>query len=172
VEQTRVPRRRHLITRTWHRADPGSEYDQLMIGWHHLSDLIGRWEGDEQLSATPWTDAGTARGQLSIVAGPGGGLILDYIEIGTEGPTLTAHGVLAGDQWWWFDSYGFIPTFIGTAQWVDDDDELVLERKSLRGRTITGLMLADGHLHHRIDTATPVEAELIPLLRGDYHRVD
>jgi hypothetical protein len=143
-----------------------------LIGWHQISGLIGRWEGDEQLSATPWTDAGTARGQLSIVAGPGGGLIIDYAEIRGDGPTMTGHGVLAADQWWWFDSYGFIPTFAGTAQWLDD--ELVLERRSIRGHTVTVLRLDGGRLEQRVDTASSpeVQSELVPLLRGHYHRVN
>jgi hypothetical protein len=138
-----------------------------MIGDDQLSALIGEWTGDEQLSATAWTTAGTARGMLSIVAGPGGGLLVDYAEE-RDGARMTGHGVLSGEGWWWFDSYGFTPVTPGTAAWKDG--ELILERRSDRGRTVTVLRIAGGRLEQRIDSAVPADAPLVPLLRGTYAR--
>lgn len=140
-----------------------------MIRSDQLTALIGSWAGEEQLSATAWTAAGTAHGQLSIVAGPDGGLLVDYAEQ-RDGATMTGHGVLAGDGWWWFDSYGFLPALPGTVEWRDG--ELLLERRSDRGRTMTTLGVTGGRLEHRIDTAVPADGPLVPLLRATYARQD
>jgi hypothetical protein len=138
-----------------------------MISDDQLSGLLGGWTGEERLSATAWTAAGTAQGTLSISAGPGGGLLIDYAE-DRDGARMAGHGVLAGDGWWWFDSYGFIPATPGTAAWRDG--ELVLERRSDRGRTVTVLRIVGGYLEQRIDTAVPADAPLVPLLRASYAR--
>jgi hypothetical protein len=139
-----------------------------MIDEDQLSHFLGEWAGEEQLSATAWTAAGTANGMLSITSGPGGGLLIDYAEE-RDATRMTGHGVLSGDGWWWFDSYGFTPMMAGTAAWRDG--ELVLERRSDRGRTVTVLGMAGGCLQQRIDTATPAQEPLLPLLRGSYHRL-
>jgi hypothetical protein len=133
-----------------------------------LTALLGHWEGDEELSATAWTEAGTARGTLCVAAGPGGGLVLDYAE-DRDGTTMTAHGVVFGDGWWWFDSYGFTPTAPGTAEWRGD--ALILTRRSDRGRTVTALRCAHGRLEQHMDAAVPADSPLVPLLRGSYTRV-
>lgn len=138
-----------------------------MISDNQLSVLLGEWAGDERLFATPWTGAGTARGSLSFGRGPGGGLVVDYAEE-RGGTAMTAHGIVAGDGWWWFDSLGFTPAAPGTAEWRDD--ALVLERRSERGRTVTVFQVRDGHLEQRIDTAVPAGSPLVPLLRGRYER--
>lgn len=131
--------------------------------------MLGAWQGDEELSATAWTEAGKALGTISLAAGPNGGLILDYAEE-RDGTTLTGHGVVFGDGWWWFDSFGFTPTAPGTAEWRGN--ELVLTRRSDRGRTVTVLRIQDGRLEQRIDTAVPADGPLVPLLRGSYTRTD
>jgi hypothetical protein len=59
-----------------------------------------------------------------------------------------------------------VPTSPGTARW--QDQRLVLERSSVRGRTVTTLELVGGNLVQRIETAVPAEGELIPLLHGGY----
>ena len=140
-----------------------------MSGDDRLSAMFGVWEGDEELSATAWTDAGKARGAISVQAGPGGGLILDYAE-DRDGVTMTGHGVVFGDGWWWFDSYGFTPAEPGTAEWRDN--ELVLTRHSGRGRTVIVLRIRDERLEQEIDTAVPADGPLAPLLRGTYMRKD
>jgi hypothetical protein len=134
-----------------------------------LSAMLGAWEGEEELFATAWTAAGTARGKLSVAAGPGGGLIVDYTE-DRDGAMMTAHGVVSAGGWWWFDSYGFTPAAPGTAEWRDGD--LVLTRSSERGRTVTVLRVLDGRLEQEVDTAGPADGPLVPLLRGRYARQD
>ena len=152
----------------WHSgsgAAPGKLWG--MSSDDQLAAMLGAWEGDEELSATAWTEAGKARGTISVNAGPSGGLILDYAE-DRDGATMTGHGVVFGTGWWWFDSYGFTPAAPGTAEWRDG--QLVLVRSSERGRTVTVLRLRDGRLEQEIDTAVPADGPLVPLLRGSYTR--
>jgi len=139
-----------------------------MISDNQLSQLHGRWAGDEQLFPTPWTQAGQASAVLELGPGPGGALLLDYVET-RAGSTLSGHGVVVAGAWWWFDSYGYVPTTPGTAGW--DGGELSLVRTSERGRTTTTLSVVDGVLEQRIDTAVPADAEAVPLLRGSYTRI-
>ncbi|MFD4958102.1 hypothetical protein [Microbacterium sp. NPDC058389] len=130
--------------------------------------LVGNWTGEEELFATAWTAAGTARGSIAVRPGPDG-IHLDYVET-HDGGRLDAHAVVAGGGFWWFDSYGFVPQTPGTAAW--EDDTLVLDRRSDRGRTVMRLRAADGRLAVELDTAVPADAEPAPLVRGSYERTD
>lgn len=131
-----------------------------------MSGLVGRWSGEEDVSATAWTAAGRARGELTIVSGPGG-LIVDYAETRADG-AMVGHGVVAGDGWWWFDSYGFVPHVPGTATW--DDGVLTLERRSERGRNVMTLSADDGRLTMRLSAASPADGDLRQLVVGAYVR--
>jgi len=130
--------------------------------------MLGDWSGEEQLFPTPWTAAGTARGALTVEPGPGG-VLLDYVELQDEGHLL-AHAVVAGTGFWWFDSYGFVPQAPGSATW--DDETLVLDRRSDRGRTIMRLRREGARLEVALDTAVPADAEPVPLMRASYTRQD
>lgn len=134
-----------------------------------LRALLGDWTGTEELFPTAWTDAGSARGALSIEPGPDG-ILIDYVEArdGAEGAPLVAHAVIAGEGFWWFDTYGFTPAAPGTAVW--DDDALLLDRRSDRGRTVTRLRVQGDRLLLELDTAVPADAEPAPLVRGTYAR--
>jgi hypothetical protein len=133
-----------------------------------LAQLVGIWVGQEQLLPTLWTPAGTAEGKFVIAEAPSGGVFVDYTETRDGSGTLSGHGVLVDDGWWWFDTYGFVPTQPGTASW--DDGTLILERRSERGRTIMRLEIRDGVLHQEINTAAPADADLVPMLVGQYTR--
>ena len=133
-----------------------------------LAALLGEWTGTEEVRATAWTTAGTAQGALTIEPGPGG-IVFDYVET-RDGGHLVAHGVVAGDGFWWFDSYGFVPESPGSAQW--EDGTLVLDRRSERGRTVLRLRAEGARLAVELDTAVPADAPLAPLVRGDYARRD
>lgn len=139
-----------------------------MIGDDQLITLLGDWSGREQLFPTVWTAAGEAEAVLSLRAGPNGGLLLDYAQQ-RDGAALSGHGVVVDGRWWWFDSYGFVPIVPGSARW--ERGELLLERASERGRTVTTLTCTDAStLEQRIDSAVPADAELRPLMRGTYTR--
>jgi hypothetical protein len=73
-----------------------------------------------------------------------------------DGTTMTAHGVVFGDGWWWFDSYGFTPTAPGTAEWRGGT--LILTRRRDRGRTMTAIRCAHGRLEQHVDAAVPADA--------------
>lgn len=134
-----------------------------------LKALLGDWAGTEDLYPTAWTEAGSARGALSIEPGPDG-ILLDYVESrdGAAGAPLVAHAVIAGAGFWWFDTYGFTPATPGTATW--EDDALVLDRRSDRGRTVTRLRADGDRLVVELDTAVPADADPSPLVRGAYVR--
>jgi hypothetical protein len=132
-----------------------------------FSSLLGEWKGDEELFATAWTAAGAAQGSIVVRPGPGG-IHLDYVEV-HGGGRLDAHGVVAADGFWWFDSYGFVPQTPGTAAW--EGDVLVLDRRSERGRTVMRLHAEGDRLALELDTAVPADAELAPLVRGAYTRI-
>jgi hypothetical protein len=138
-----------------------------MIGADKLSVLVGDWEGDEELFATAWTAPGRARATLSVGAGPGGGLLIDYAEE-REGATMTGHGVLADDGWWWFDSYGFVPRRAGEGRLARRRTDLGAPQRT--GRTVAVFALNNRRLEQRIDTAVPADGALVPLLRGIYSR--
>jgi hypothetical protein len=129
--------------------------------------LLGHWTGREELFPTAWTTGGYADGALTIEPGPGG-LILDYSETQDRG-TLTAHAVLVGSGFWWFDSYGFVPHAPGTAGW--EGHTLVLDRHSPRGRTVMRLRPEGTMLVVELDTAAPADAALAPVMRARYSRV-
>lgn len=131
-----------------------------------LAALLGEWSGTEEVRATAWTAAGEARGALTIEPGPGG-IVFDYVETRDDGH-LVAHGVVAGDGFWWFDSSGFVPESPGSARW--EGGSLVLDRRSERGRTILRLRTEGARLAVELDTAVPADAALVPLIRGDYAR--
>ena len=134
-----------------------------------LIALLGDWTGTEELSATAWSAAGSARGALSVEPGPDG-ILLDYVESrdDSSGAPLVAHAVIAGAGFWWFDTYGFTPAAPGSAEW--DGDTLILDRRSDRGRTVMRLRTASDRLTLELDTAVPADAEPVPLMRGTYTR--
>ncbi|MDL9979690.1 hypothetical protein [Microbacterium candidum] len=133
-----------------------------------IASLIGRWSGDEEVSATAWTAAGVAHAELTITPAPGG-LVLDYRETRDDGE-MTGHGVVSGDGWWWFDSYGFVPAAPGSATWAADS--LVLERRSDRGRNVMRLARDGERLTMRLAAAVPADGEVEPLVAGNYARAD
>jgi hypothetical protein len=139
-----------------------------MIGNDKLFALCGTWIGSEQLLETAWTPAGTAEGEFVISAAPSGVIVIDYAETRDGSTALSGHGVVAGDGWWWFDSYGFVPAEPGIARW--DQDTLELERRSERGRTVMRLGLRGQTLNCEIVSAVPADAELAPMLIGRYER--
>ncbi|REJ05573.1 DUF1579 domain-containing protein [Microbacterium bovistercoris] len=131
-----------------------------------LEKLHGRWTGEEEVFATAWTPAGHAQASLHLAPGPGDALIIDYSETRADG-AMAGHGVVLGDGWWWFDSYGFVPASPGTATWTDG--ELVLERSSERGRNVM-VLASDGEVLTMRLAAASGDGELQPLVAGVYRR--
>jgi hypothetical protein len=136
-----------------------------------LTALVGDWEGEEALAASPWAAAGTARGRLAFRPGVGdAALLLDYAQERDGAVTLTGHGVLTGDGlgWWWFDSLGARPHAPGAGAWVDG--ALVLERVTPRGTNRTALRVDGDALEQRIAVCLAGEAAFAELVVGRYRR--
>jgi hypothetical protein len=81
---------------------------------------------------------------------------------------MTGHGVLLDARWWWFDSLGFLPDTPGRAEWRAG--QLVLERRSSRGRNVTSMAVREGWLEQQVDIAMSSTGPLAPFLRGRYAR--
>jgi hypothetical protein len=136
-----------------------------------LAALIGDWQGEEALAASPWAEAGTACGRLTVRPGPGdGALLLDYAQERDGAVTLTGHGVVAAEDlgWWWFDSLGARPQAPGTGAWVDG--ALVLERVTPRGTNRTSLRVDGDALEQRIAVCLAGETAFAELVVGRYRR--
>ena len=101
--------------------------------------LLGSFEGEEQVSATPWTRAGAAKGYLSAETDLGG-LFLNqtYRQVRDGQTTFEARNIFGFDvndgtyKLYQFDTVGFVPPVPATGTW--SGDELVLEKSSPRGR--------------------------------------
>jgi hypothetical protein len=133
--------------------------------------LLGDWEGEEALAASPWAAAGTARGRLAFRPGVGdAALLLDYTQERDGAVTLIGHGVLMGDDlgWWWFDSLGTRPQAPGTGAWVDG--ALVLERVTPRGTNRATLRVDGDALEQRIAVCLAGEAAFAELVVARYRR--
>ena len=160
-------------------------------------DLLGNWSGVEELSASPWSDTGTARAAMVFKLDLGGtAVVQDYRQVREDGvearerqradlsggrggsspltTELLAHGVLLADPadpavvlWWLFDSYGQAPE-PARGRWTGSTLELA--RPSPRGRVHHRFELGADVLTYAIDVA-PDGQEVAPFLRGRYARV-
>jgi hypothetical protein len=92
-----------------------------------LAPLVGTWAGEEQLLPTQWTPVGS-EGTLPIAAALHAGVLIDYTETRDGVAALRGDGTVVGSDWWWFDSYGLVPTQPGVASW--NGSILSLERRT------------------------------------------
>ena len=134
-----------------------------------FAPLFGHWQGREELSASPWSAAGTARAALTFRAEIGGAaMVNDYRQLRDDGSEFLAHGVFLVDgplvSWWLFDSYA-LPPEPATGGWRDA--ELVLTKTTERGRAEHRFVLDGVTLTYAIDI-TLGDADPQPFLRGRY----
>ena len=135
-----------------------------------FAPLFGHWQGLEELSASPWGGAGTARAALTFRAEIGGAAVVnDYRQVRDDGSEFLAHGVFlvdpaAGVSWWLFDSYA-LPPEPATGGWCDG--ELVLSKTTPRGRAEHRFGLDGDVLTYAIDV-TLGDSGPQPFLRGRY----
>jgi hypothetical protein len=137
-----------------------------------FAPMFGHWQGSEELSASPWGRAGTARAALSFRAEIGGvAVVNDYRQVRDDGSEFLAHGVFLVDDsrvsWWLFDSYAY-PPVPATGGW--SDGELVLTKTTERGTAVHRFGLDGDNLRYAIDTATG-DREPEPFLRGHYRAI-
>ena len=94
-----------------------------------LEQLVGSWEGEENLSPSPWGPGGKAIGRYTMRRDVDGFfLIQDYVEEKDGRIVFRGHGVIGFDThsreytWYWVDSMGspgapdFAPMMSGVYQ--------------------------------------------------------
>ena len=103
-----------------------------------LGAFEGSWEGEEEVFASAWATAGTARAQVRSETLFGGFFVEQCYRQEREGtPSFAARNMLAFDvadgsyKLYQFDSIGFVPQSPATGHWNGDD--LVLVKTSPRG---------------------------------------
>lgn len=141
-----------------------------------FAPLFGHWQGTEELSASPWSAAGTARAALTFRAEIGGAaMVNDYRQVRDDGSEFLAHGVFLVDagtsvddgppvSWWLFDTFA-LPPEPATGGWRDG--ALVLTKTTARGRAVHRFGLDGETLTYAIDI-TLGDAGPQPFLRGRY----
>ena len=138
--------------------------------------LAGPWEGEEQIAATRWGPAGTARGFIDArIELDGHLLVQDYREERDGKPALQVHAVFVAEadgrvSLYWFDSYGFVPEQPATGAW--EDGRLVIVRRSPRGQTRHVYTPLDAH-SYRLELASSFDqgASWEPVLDAIYRRI-
>ncbi|CDX25768.1 conserved hypothetical protein [Mesorhizobium sp. ORS 3324] len=103
-----------------------------------LQALVGAWRGEEEVSATQWTGAGTATAEVVAEAEFGGLFVVQRYRQSRDGKvSFAAHNVFGFDQpggvftMHQFDSMGFVPASPATG--TRDGNSLSLLRSSPRG---------------------------------------
>lgn len=135
-----------------------------------FAPLFGHWQGTEELFASPWSAAGTARAALTFRAEVGGAaMVNDYRQVRGDGTEFAAHGVFlvdaaAGVSWWLFDSSA-LPPVPATGGWRDG--ELRLAKTTDRGRAEHRFGLDGETLTYAIDVALG-DDDPQAFLRGRY----
>ncbi|MCU0691271.1 MAG: DUF1579 domain-containing protein [Polyangiaceae bacterium] len=128
---------------------------------HHarLHALLGDWEGDETLKASPWGPGGGAVGRFTnSLAIDGFYVISDYVEYRKGRVAFRGHGVYGWDDvqrtyvWWWFDSVG-IPSYQpARGDWHGDQFVMVLEQGGAQVR-YTHTFEAEGRFRFTIESS-------------------
>jgi len=141
-----------------------------------FAPLFGQWQGTEELYASPWGAAGTARAALSFRAEIGGAaMVNDYRQVREDGSEFLGHGVFLVDgdgpesddqgvSWWLFDSYA-LPPVPATGGWREG--ELVLTKVTERGRAEHRFGRDGEDLVYAIDLGAGPQ----PVLRGRYRAI-
>ncbi|HEU4663763.1 MAG TPA: DUF1579 family protein [Dokdonella sp.] len=140
-----------------------------------LERLAGTWDGEEQLSASPWGPGGVATGRFEFRRGVDGmALLQDYEEKKDGRVAFRGHGVFIVDPvtrdiaWWWFDSLGFAPDPPARGQWAGDT--LRLEKHTPRGAARYAFALDGDSLSFRIENRFAGQDDYVEFMRGDYRR--
>jgi hypothetical protein len=139
--------------------------------------LLGSWQGQETLHASPWSAAGQARANWEFSPGPGGLHLLCHYRQQTEaGKLFELHGVMMAEPgggellWFCFDSYGYAPLPPLRGNWDATRQELRLQRETARGRNLSCLRLAEQGWEFEIAWGAVAETGSKILLQGHYRR--
>ncbi|MET7991350.1 DUF1579 family protein [Amycolatopsis sp. NPDC005232] len=140
-----------------------------------LSALVGDWAGVEELEASPWAPASTAKAKAEYRAALDGfAVVQEYVQTREDGSDFLGHNVFTVDPatqetlWYGFDSYGFPPGEPGRGGWREGT--LHLEKRTPRGVARHRLRPEGDTLTHEIDVKMGDAAEFSPFLRARYVR--
>lgn len=151
--------------------------DMPTLGPAHdaLKAFAGDWTGTEELAASPWAPASTARADCEYrLALNGFALIQHYRQRREDGTEFLAHNVFTADPrtgetlFYGFDSYGYPPESPARGDW--DGATLILEKKTARGVARHRLTPDGDTLTHEIDVRMGEDHEFSPFLRARYTR--
>lgn len=151
--------------------------DMPTLGPAHdaLKAFVGDWTGTEELAASPWAPASTARADCAYrLALNGFALLQDYRQRREDDTEFLGHNVFTADPrtgetlWYGFDSYGFPPQSPARGGW--DDGTLVLAKETARGVARHRLTPDGDTLTHEIDVRLGEDDEFSPFLRARYTR--
>jgi hypothetical protein len=153
--------------------------DMPTLGPAHdaLKAFAGDWTGTEDLAASPWAPASTARADCEYrLALNGFALVQQYRQRREDGSEFLGHNIFTVDPqtgetlWYGFDSYGFPPESPARGGW--DGATLVLDKKTPRGVARHRLTPDGDTLTHEIDVKLGEDREFSPFLRARYTRVN
>ncbi|WP_239071897.1 DUF1579 family protein [Amycolatopsis sp. SID8362] len=140
-----------------------------------LKAFVGDWTGTEELAASPWAPASTARADCGYrLALNGFAVIQDYRQRREDGSEFLGHNVFTADPstgetlWYGFDSYGFPPDSPARGGWIGAT--LTLKKKTARGVARHRLTPGGDILTHEIDVKLGEDREFSPFLRAKYTR--
>ena len=113
------------------RPAPSPDHERLRA-------FVGDWVGEENVSASPWSEPGPARGIIAAEPDIDGFYVVqDYRQERDGATTFKGKGLFTFDRedrlfkFFWFDSLGFVPPAPASGQWKGST--LTLVRQSLRG---------------------------------------
>jgi hypothetical protein len=151
--------------------------DMPTLGPAHdaLKAFVGDWTGTEELAASAWAPASTARAECDYrLTLNGFALIQQYRQHREDGSEFLGHNVFTADPqtgetlWYGFDSYGFPPESPARGDWTGTT--LILEKKTARGVARHRLTPDGDTLTHEIDVRMGEDHEFSPFLRAWYTR--
>ncbi|SEF29645.1 Protein of unknown function [Amycolatopsis pretoriensis] len=151
--------------------------DMPTLGPAHdaLKAFAGDWTGTEELAASPWAPASTARAECRYRSELNGfALVQDYRQLRDDGTEFLGHNIFTVDPhtgetlWYGFDSYGYPPESPARGDW--SGATLVLEKQTARGVARHRLTPDGATLTHEIDIRLGEDGEFSAFLRARYTR--
>ena len=140
-----------------------------------LQALLGSWQGEQQLTQSPWMPGGSASASVSFLQTAGDRAVVQEQCSWRGGEVLlSGHGVLAALPessdllWFWFDSLGYVATQPGRVEWHGEAG--AFERTSPRGLNRMLLELHGDELREHITFRPAGEAMFSTVATGIYRR--
>lgn len=143
---------------------------------HALHRLAGTWEGQEKLFASAWAAESIASGRLAYrIILDGLAMTQDYQQTRADGSLFELHGIWTVQPesetvlWYSFDSFVPAPEQPARGHW--ENDVLIMEKVTARGKARHQLSVTGNTLVHTIATASLEPSALfLPFMEASYQR--